>query len=82
MCILMVDVDRLLGRVFELKAEVIDFWKEVPNDVVHEFRMILIWNVGRNQNNYGRIMCETDVVAFGCINRGQGLSQTDRRERC
>ena len=68
MCILMVDVDRLLRRVFETKAEVIDFWKEVPNDVVHEFRMILIWNVGRNTNNYGRIMCETDV-AFDCINR-------------
>jgi hypothetical protein len=68
----MVDVDRLLGRVFGLKAEVIDFWKEVPNDVVHEFSMILVWNVGRKPNNYGRIICETDV-AVECINRGQGL---------
>jgi hypothetical protein len=68
----MVDVDRLLGRVFELQEGVIDFWKEVPNDVVHEFHMILIWNVGRNPNDCGRIMCETDV-AFECINRGQGL---------
>jgi hypothetical protein len=72
MCILMVDVDRLLRRVFELRAGVIDFWKGVPNDVVQEFRMILIWNVGRNPNNYGGVMCETDV-AFEFINRGQGL---------
>ena len=57
MCILMVDVDRLLGRVFELKAGVIDFWKGVPNHVVREFRMILIVNVLRNPNNYGRIVC-------------------------
>ena len=67
-----VDVDRLLGRVFELRAEVIDFWKEVPSGVVHEFRMNLMWYVGRSPNNYGRIMCETDV-AFECINRRQGL---------
>jgi len=72
MCILMVDVDGLRGRVFGLRAEVIDVWREVPNDAVHEFRMILIWNVGRNPNSYGRIMCETDV-AFECISRGQGL---------
>ena len=72
MCILMVDVDRLLGRVFELKEEVIDFWKEVPNRVAREFLMILIWDVGRKPNNYGRIMCATDV-AFECINRGKGL---------
>jgi len=68
----MADVDRLLGRVFELKEEVIDFWKDVPNDVVHEFLMILMWNMGRNPNNYERIMCATDV-AFECVNRGQGL---------
>jgi hypothetical protein len=68
----MVDVYRLLGRVFELKSEVIDFWKEVPNDVVHEFPVVLEWNLGRTPNNYGRIMCETDV-AFECINRGRGL---------
>jgi len=47
----MVDVDRLLGRVFELREEVLDFWKEVQNHVVYKFFMILIWNVGRNANN-------------------------------
>jgi hypothetical protein len=81
MCILMVDVYILLGRVFYLKAEVIDLWKEVPSDVVHEFPMILVLNLGRNPSNCGRIMCQTDV-AFDCINQGRDVQPSDRPEPC